>query len=490
MSVIDDLDAEADQLRWWEWLMPLAVVAIVIARGFWGASLWLDETLSSWVVQDGVAHVWSRATTYQPQSLLYFYVLAGWQEIAGDSEVAMRALSGVWLLVALVGLYLLVRGVSGPRAALAACLILIVCDPILKALSVRPYSMALALTIWSLVATIKWLKSSSGAARCWHLLLAVAAGYTQVTFIGFLIVPVLWWLALPKKRSGREVLTNFVFVLVLTSPILWHTYAQLSQLPRINVGPDIVALARSLVPGNLLVYVLCGALVALISVTGARPVRMSRQLLVTAATWHALPVLALFCLAFVTGAAFFIDRYYIWALPGTALVCAILLTSFTNQTASRVALCVAALLMFGRESGRHWQVEDWRGAVGVVNEAGSSDTAVLVYPGLVEADIPTWLEDPKRTDYLAAPLQRYRLTQPFRVLPSQVEGAEMRNYLLDSVIPDLERVDRVFLIANAKFNQRLQVGVTGYYAQILSELGFKVEWMSNYGAVSVLEMKR
>ena len=77
-----------------------AIVALVWIPSI-GRSLWLDELISTWVIDDGFTTAIGRAQDYQASSPLYFGLLWLWAQIVGTDEVLLRLPSIVCAAAAL-----------------------------------------------------------------------------------------------------------------------------------------------------------------------------------------------------------------------------------------------------------------------------------------------------------------------------------------------------------------------------------------------------
>ena len=82
-------------------------------------SLWLDETLTFWVVRDGLAETLERTIHFQPQPAYYVFMWF-WTRIAGFSEVALRIPSLIAALAACIALAKLGAGTSTENPSMHA----------------------------------------------------------------------------------------------------------------------------------------------------------------------------------------------------------------------------------------------------------------------------------------------------------------------------------------------------------------------------------
>lgn len=101
-------------------LAVLAVGAVYRAWHFWGASFWVDEFVTEWILRgDDLAEVTRRARyAYMPP--LYFWLSAPFVKLFGVSAFAIRLPAVIFGVLGLLTLHRLVRVTCGERIALGA----------------------------------------------------------------------------------------------------------------------------------------------------------------------------------------------------------------------------------------------------------------------------------------------------------------------------------------------------------------------------------
>jgi hypothetical protein len=133
-----DLDDQTEGGRTWaSWtergVTPLAgpaawvglgLFAVVLVVGVWlrfatTSLLWLDEALSVNIAKLPVGEI-PGALKRDGAPPLYYVLLHFWIRLFGDSDAAVRSLSGICSLLALVGLFFLVRRIWGAETAFIA----------------------------------------------------------------------------------------------------------------------------------------------------------------------------------------------------------------------------------------------------------------------------------------------------------------------------------------------------------------------------------
>src|SRR5919201_3936682 len=103
-------------MRWW----PLVgVVALATALRWFridAQSLWYDEGLSAHQLTRSFGEILhaSALDTHPPG---YYWTLKAWAEVIGSSELALRSLSAVWGVAAVVLTFLIGRRLFGTLAA-------------------------------------------------------------------------------------------------------------------------------------------------------------------------------------------------------------------------------------------------------------------------------------------------------------------------------------------------------------------------------------
>jgi mannosyltransferase len=208
----------------------LAILALILAVGLglrgWnlgGESLWLDEAHSVIQAQRGVAQIWIHEATKDPNPPLYFTVLKFWMRAFGTSEAAVRSLSVVCGMAAIIGIYLFGRTAGGVRLGLAAAA-LAATSPwlVIYSRDTRGYALATAAATLSAYGALKLfalfrLTDTAGtkgtpsrltAAVAWGAYVggAVVAMYTHATLVllpvlANLVFATLWIMA--RRRDWR-----------------------------------------------------------------------------------------------------------------------------------------------------------------------------------------------------------------------------------------------------------------------------------------------
>jgi hypothetical protein len=142
-----------------------AVLVIGVAARFVAVSpLWLDEALSVNIASLPLGDI-PEALRHDGHPPLYYAVLHLWIEVAGRSDLAVRALSGCFGLIGLALVYLAARRAAGGRAAWFAVVIAAVAPfGVRYATEARMYTLVMALVAAGYLA-VRWAIDRPGLGR-------------------------------------------------------------------------------------------------------------------------------------------------------------------------------------------------------------------------------------------------------------------------------------------------------------------------------------
>ena len=187
--------------------LGLGIFGVVLAIGVWlrfatTSLLWLDEALSVNIAKLPVNQIPS-ALKRDGAPPLYYLLLHYWIQLFGNSDVAVRSLSGLCSLLALVGLFFLVRRIWGTETAFVATgLLAASAFATYYATEARMYALVMLLVV-ALGWMLTLLAERVTAARTFGLaVVAVALLYTHYWSF-FLFGALGAWLALMVIRGGR-----------------------------------------------------------------------------------------------------------------------------------------------------------------------------------------------------------------------------------------------------------------------------------------------
>jgi len=124
-------------------------------------SLWVDETITYWVVKDGFLDLIYRAIHFQGQSPLYYLVVLCFIQILSHSEWVLRLPSLLALLIACSLLYRLFLIFFNREGGLVSVLIFIGLWDLLLGCSARPYALAVMFSLLSVICFVWWIQDRS-----------------------------------------------------------------------------------------------------------------------------------------------------------------------------------------------------------------------------------------------------------------------------------------------------------------------------------------
>ena len=138
------------------WLTVVAVVAVVAAgvvlRFVTTVDLWLDEALSVNIARLPLSDL-RGALKHDGAPPIYYVLLHFWIDVFGSSDVAVRALSGVFSVATLPLAYLAGKRLGGRSVAWWAVLILAVSPYAVRyATETRMYALVMFLVLWGYLA--------------------------------------------------------------------------------------------------------------------------------------------------------------------------------------------------------------------------------------------------------------------------------------------------------------------------------------------------
>lgn len=143
-------------------------------------SRWFDEAFGAYMIRFNYAEItqYTAADVHPP---LYYYALKTWSLFFGTSDVALRSLSVVFAVVALVGVFKLIKYLfDSPRVALAATFFAALSPMLVRfADEARMYTMVAAIIVWATYVLVRLSKKSSALGWVGYGLLITAGVYTH-----------------------------------------------------------------------------------------------------------------------------------------------------------------------------------------------------------------------------------------------------------------------------------------------------------------------
>jgi hypothetical protein len=414
-------------------------LALAVAISTWfieiRAPLWLDETVSMFLIKGGWAGIMSRQVW--PDAPAYSCLLWLWTKVMGTGELMLRISSVLPMLAAVYLLYRAARELFDQDVAFIAAIVFCL-HPIIifAAIDIRPYAFA-ALVVNATILILVHLRhnNSNWLAALFGLL---AAGIVEFQLLFAAVLPALAVCLIASKIGDRRALWRQLGVALAV-----FTLGFLPAIPRLQYmmhtsgthvfseAPRLLQLVSTITVRGLVIVLVVFVLVA----AARRSLNWGNnadQWTVLLCTSLALvPLLLLYGLSVGTSIHVFVPRYRLVAVPGIAL-CWGLVASWINSRTLRLLFCatlviVAACVCFTAASF-HRHMYSWKDALAFAEKNASADNAaVLICSDIPEADhmrmpVGAAIEETG----ILPPLSYYKLTVPVAPLPRSLNEEAIR----------------------------------------------------------------
>lgn len=437
-------------------LIPyLCLIGSAVLVGFTlplNASLWLDETLSAWVSNASLAETLQRAYTYQGQPPFYFSLIWLMQSCFGFQELYIRLPSLLAALVCLWLLYRLAREYGNAEAASMAPLFLIANDEFHKfAISARPYTLALAMSLGALLLLIRSQHRNSTISLYTAALLIAITLYLHPAFIVFLPIPIL--LLYSERSTARSLFKDLTGVLLTVFLSLLPLFAQLLALAARNQElyfasiPNATRIIQTIFSPFPVVAFLTAFICTAIFFKSFKfdLKKLSSKKFLVLTIWLLLAPILLSLHANLTGNSLFLPRIMFWRLPALAIIAALLVSAISPRLVRNFCIIIFSCLTVTVYSIRPWHLESWREVVTTV--AKDTDQKTALFSGLIESDQLDWVTNRTHHAYLTAPFSVYAPGYHNTILlPRNPHAPEAKQYLQTEVLPQLSTGDYVVMI--------------------------------------------
>lgn len=465
-------------------------------------SLWLDETMTYWVVTGSLPEAMHKGFFMQGPGLLYFLVVWCFVSVFGSSEVVLRAPSVISLL-ALAGVTtLLAKKIVGKQLAVFAVLILLSFSSVSTAgVDARPYALALCLVTVSVYFLVRWTSDGDKNARSYHAFFAVLAVYSHGIMLPIFLFYGLYHLILRLLRNDRlplrSIILTYAVAGIFLSPALCQLFViyQKRNIMSFAPAPTVADLFFTWVPWDILALLLAVILLRLASSKPRDIVALpKKEAVMLLLLWHLLPPLVLFIWSVLSGASVYSPRYFVWALPALAMLVALILSSvrFGAIRGVVVIVFIAVHLLYGAVHNPF--PEDWAGSAKRVREMLSAkDVPVLAYTGFAESQDTLWVSSEEKQRYLRAPFAAYPLGKEPLLLPASFEQLGARDYLDQHVFPILSSTNSFILIQRITLlatNEEMVMRSDKYLEREFMAGGFHVSDSYEHGHLKVVLFKR
>lgn len=454
------------------------------------ASLWLDETLSAWVSNASLPETLYRAYTYQGQPPFYFTLIWLVQWCFGFQELYIRIPSLLAALTCLWLLYRLAREYGNSEAASMAPLFLIANDEFHKfALSARPYTLALAMSLGALLLLLRSQQRNSTLSLYSGALLIAIALYLHPAFIIFLPIPVL--LVYSERSTIRSLFKDLTTIVLTVLISLVPLFAQLLALAVRNQElyfaniPNATRVIQTIFSPFPVVAFLTAFLCTAIFFKSFKfdLKKLYNKKLLVLTTWLLLAPILFSVHAYITGNSLFLPRIMFWRLPALALIAAIVVSAISPRLVRNFCIILFSFLTVTVYSIRPWHLESWREVVAMVTK--DTHRKVALFSGLIELDQLDWVKNRTHHAYLTAPFSVYAPAYPNTILlPRNPHATEAKHYLQSEVVPQLHTDDYVVLIKSFRHNPPAY-GVHEALHSFFIEHGFTFETIESKKLIEV-----
>ena len=393
-------------------LLLLSVVGVFVA--YWypmlTRDLRFDENLTGWIVSGSLGESIERSWTHQGQSPLYFMAIWAWQLVAGSSEIALRLPSMIALFGSVWQLHALGRDLDHRRVGQFAGIFLLVVET--GATDARPYVFMILALIISARFGFRWLETSAVFdGVVW--VVAAAVAIAMQPFAVYALVPH----AIIAYRAHREHRTVAVFRFAMFGALLVAPIVP--QLLMLRARQDTLVIADSPTAMEFLIAVVPGQMCVgfvLAAFLDRRPKAVPLRTvgaLGFVALWAVVPALGLFAQSHLTGNSVFVPRYYVAAMPATAILVAMYLARLKPWVGigGALAIVIAGVVLMEPVGSR-----DWYSAVDAL-EGVPADAHIWTVTGYVESNDPEAFADDADNEYLNSPLRWHGAAQPLLAIP-------------------------------------------------------------------------
>jgi Dolichyl-phosphate-mannose-protein mannosyltransferase len=419
-------------------LYTIYALVLAVAVSVWfvaiRAPLWLDETVSFFLIKGGLKGILSRQVW--PDSPIYSCLLWLWTKAMGTGEIMLRVSSVLPMLVAVYLLYRAARELFDADVAIIAAIVFCLHPIVIFAsVDVRPYAFsALAINASILVLVqlrnnqSNWLAALFGlSAACiaeFQLLFAVILPALAICFVAAKIGD--------RKTMWRQLavaLVVFALAMLPTIPRLLYML-HTSSTHVFDAAPALMELVRTLAAKKpafiLLLALLLAALVRRLNLRHG----FDAWTILLCTSLALVPICTLYALSVRTSMHVFVPRYRLVAVPGIALFWAFVISRIDFR-ALRLLLCIAIVAVIAYpyiKTPYSSHGYSWKYALDVAEKNASSDDApVLICSDLPESDyMPMPVGSAILDTGILPPLSYYKLSVPVVALPRALNSEAKR----------------------------------------------------------------
>lgn len=455
----------------------VGLMALFLVRAPLTASLWLDETISAWIVQGSVDDVMRRSMLYQGQSPLYYLLLLGTSILVGSDELGLRSSSLLFGILGMWQVYRLTTMLSGQReAGIVAAAALLGMNPFQDALlSARPYALGFVCALASVSALHRLVGRFSRLDALVFTLSCVATFYAHYLFCVIFLVHALFIAREPGLC--KLMLPWILFGVILCAPMAPQVLSLVSRRSGLMFAslPSLSAFMNGAVPVPVLVAVVLSLALAL--VWGGKLVldtscRDGFRFLIP---YIVTPVIVFSLWSLGGSGSMWVGRYWGWQTGMWAAFLGLCAVTVRGERARVIMLC-SVFGFFALRIGTQVRVlEDWRGAAAAVQ---TSEKGIGLYSGLIEVESGSGTEQTEYREYVRAPLTVYGVTAPIEVISF--------SHMKEDLTRLRDRVDS-FVIFNRQVDQKKTSTI---FREMASQEGLTLTERPQGALISVFESAR
>ncbi len=179
--------------QWWSLGGILVLFSAIALGNMTRWSIWFDEAFSIYIIRFNFGEI-ARFTGLDVHPPLYYWVLKAWTMLWGSTTpLTVRSLSLVWALIALVGVYILVRRVFNSRSYALIATLGAALTPLLIRYTdeARMYTMAFAIVVW---ASYTLLRAMAAKTWKWWIIYGVLVMVGMLTHYLIALVWITHWI--------------------------------------------------------------------------------------------------------------------------------------------------------------------------------------------------------------------------------------------------------------------------------------------------------
>lgn len=469
-------------------------------------SLWIDETVTYWVVKDGFWDIVYRAVHYQGQSPFYYFIVWCFIQILGHAEWVLRLPSFLSLILSCFFLYKLCFILFDREWALLSiiCFIslfqLIVSNVVRDA---RPYGLAVMFSIFSILCLIQWIQDSRIKHQIAYIISSTATCYAHILFTPIFFIHLCYYFIFKDnnpKVSFRKLALTFCAIVGCILPNVYQLIllVEKRELYSFALMPGIIDLLNAWFPIKLFILLIAGFFISYIV-----PCIVQRKVNINIDTigskrflflliWFFFPAFFLFIVSKISGSSIFLNRYYSWSYPALALIISGFVKMLDYSVSRLIAILIFPVVLIFSNIVYYPSliIEDWKSATSYINSTEVVEKGpILIWPGLIEARDEKWINDCEKQDYLLSPLSYYTLSNKAILLPWLPHELELETFLSKQNVDFFKERDEIGLIVRNWLLTQGQKQKNRFIQEVLEDWlrlqGFLLVEKKRFGTITV-----